>query len=381
MANSSKLRVMLSSKCRDNFPTGESTTLTDIRIALKKEIQSMEIAGKKAFDVWINEDAPPAGGSLDSWDVCIQAVKDCDILLVISNGSAGRVKSAGDIGICHAEMVTGLSIAPAKVRLIALEKIAITEDAEGICNKKFQEELGKQNLFRGGSVATVKELKARVKEALHDCVVALAQAGVRDAAKGKFHSGAALEWSRLDFGSRQKEMIGVLRNALLARTGSVDDVGKLIIKMDERDLLVELHAIPAALTVGPARELVGQPFLRDHQLADSLNVERGGPLHIIACQKTATESQAAKLLGFPDATLVAAPFGIFVADPIQKVQFAFLNNCRDEANTRHGLQRFMEWLSQTGEDKQLADRAQLRASIVRAIANVNPPRLRKGLSA
>jgi hypothetical protein len=49
----------------------------------------MEIAGRRAFEVWINEESDPQGGTWDSWDVCIQAVKDCDILLVISNGNAG----------------------------------------------------------------------------------------------------------------------------------------------------------------------------------------------------------------------------------------------------------------------------------------------------
>jgi hypothetical protein len=373
MAKSSKLRVMLSSRCNDKFPAGAATTLTDIRRDLKTDVEGMEIAGRKAFEVWTNEDVPPAGGTWDSWDVCIEAVKDCDILLVISNGNAGWASGSGDVGICHAEMMTGLSIAPAKVRLIALDNIAITKDAAGTRNKRFQDELSKQSLFRGGSVTSVADMKVRVKEALHDSVIALAQAGVRDAAKGKFHSGAALDWSRLDFGARQTEMTRVLRDALLARTGSIEDAGKLIIKMDGRDILVEPHAIPAALTIGPARELVGQPFLRDHQLEPKLTGKRGGPLHIIACHKTATESQATKLLGFPDATLVAAPFGVFVADPIQKVQFAFLTNCRDEANTRHGLQRFMEWLSQTGEEKLLADRAQARARIVKAIAKEAKP--------
>jgi len=373
MARSSKLRVMISSRCNDRFPSGATTTLTDIRRELKKEIQSMEIAGQKAFEVWINEDAPPAGGKWDSWDVCIEAVKDCDMLLVISNGNAGWANGSGDVGICHAEMMTGLSVAPAKVRLIALDNIAITKDAAGSRNKRFQDELSKQSLFRGGAITSVNDLKARVKEALHDSVINLAQAGVRDAAKGKFHSGAALDWSRLDFGTRQTEMTRVLREGLLARSGSIEDAGKLIIKMDGRDILVEPHAIPAAMTIGPAREMVGQPFLRDHQLESSLTGKRGGPLHIIACHKTATESQAAKILGFPDATLVAAPFGVFVADPIQKMQFAFLNNCRDEANTRHGLQRLMEWLSQTGEEKLLADRAQARARIVRAIAKEAKP--------
>jgi len=373
MAKSSRLRIMLSSRCNDKFPSVSTTTLTDIRRELKAELEDMEIGDKKAFEVWINEDAPPAGGTWDSWDVCLQAVKDCDILLVISNGNAGWADGSGDLGICHAEMMTGLSYAPAKVRLIALDNVAITTDATGVRNKRFQDELSRQSLFRGGAVTSVADLKARVKEALFDSVVALAQAGVRDAAKGKFHSGAALDWSRLDFGTRQSEMVRVLREALLARTASFEDSGNIFVKMSGRDVLVEPHAIPSAMTVGPARELVGQPFLRDFRLAPSLTGRRGGPLHVIACQKTATESQAAKILGFPDATFVAAPFGVFVADPIQKVQFAFVTNCRDEANTRHGLQRFMEWLTQTGEEVLLADRSQARARIVKAIAKEVKP--------
>ena len=108
-------------------------------------------------------------------------------------------------------------------------------------------------------------------------------------------------------------------------------------------------------------------ILRDHLLASVLTGKRGGPVHIIACHKSATESQAARLLGFPDATIVAPPFGIFVADLVQKVQFAFIAKCRDDANTP-GLQRFFDWLSQTGEEVRLAERALARARIVRAIA-------------
>lgn len=53
---------------------------------------------------------------------------------------------------------------------------------------------------------------------------------------------------------------------------------------------------------------------------------------------------------------------------MQKVQFAFLANCRDESQTRHALQRFMEWLDQTGESHILARRAASRAKIVKVIA-------------
>ena len=39
-----------------------------------------------------------------------------------------------------------------------------------------------------------------------------------------------------------------------------------------------------------------------------------------------------------------------------------------ESQTRHALQRFMEWLDQTGEADILARRAASRAKIVRVIA-------------
>ncbi|WP_241802501.1 hypothetical protein [Pseudomonas corrugata] len=82
-----------------------------------------------------------------------------------------------------------------------------------------------------------------------------------------------------------------------------------------------------------------------------------GPLCVTACHRGATEIQATALLGFPDATVVIGSFGIFVADDVQQVQFAFLVNCRDASQTRHALQRFREWLDQTGKVQVLAKRA------------------------
>ena len=119
--------------------------------------------------------------------------------------------------------------------------------------------------------------------------------------------------------------------------------------------------------------MVGRPFLRDHERTDLLKKAQG-PLHLIACHRGATETQARALLGFPDAIVVSDLFGIYVADEVQKVQFAFLANCRDDAQTRHALQRFLEWLEQSTEALRLAARAQSRANIVRTIAAENKKR-------
>lgn len=368
MAKSSKLTVMISSRCDDNFPMNKTgQPLSKIRKELKDEIEELEVFGKKVFEVWINEETPPQGGNWDSWEVCLQAVKDCDILIVLSNGNAGWAGEAGDLGICHTELMTGLSQAPGKVRLISLGNIDITKTPDGQRNLRFQEYVSTQSLFRGGNVTTIDDLKTRVKEALHEALINLAQAGVREASKGRFHSGQALDWSRLDFRARQTEMRRVLQDAIGHRSGSGEDDGHLIVKVGGSEIVFVPHAIPAALSVAPALDMVGQPFLRDYELNDFLK-NRGGPVHVIACHKTASETQATKLLGFQDATVVAGPFGIFVADNIQKVQFVFIVNCRDEANTRHGVQRFFEWLVQNREDVFLAERAKARARIVRAIA-------------
>jgi hypothetical protein len=361
---------MLSSKCETDFPVGSERKLSDIRRDLKLEIEAIMIDSKQMFEVWINEDTPPQGGTWDSWDVCIQAVNDCDILIVLSNGDAGWAKGSGDIGICHAEMMTGLGQAPAKVRLIALPKISDQSGDQGKRDKRFQDEVSKQSMFRGGKISDETTLKARVMEALRDAVISLAHAGSKDAARGKFHSGAALDWSRLDFRARRDVMVKVAADAIAARSDSNKSEAGMTIQLQNTPVLACIHAIPAAFSVAPARELVGQPFLLDHQKAGHLKEDGGGPIHLILCHKTATETQAAKLLGFPDATIVSPPFGVFVADPVQHVQFVFIKDCRDESTTRHGIQRFFEWLSQTGEEANLVVRAKHRATIVRAIASV-----------
>jgi len=364
---------MISSRCNDPFPNPSGRQLSDIRREIKTEIESLKVFDKEVFEVWINEDTAPQPGTQDSWEVCLQAVKDCDIFIALYNGNAGWAKEGGDIGICHAEYMRGRSLASGKVWTVALEGEANNDEtsAEGLRNKRFQEYVHKQDPFRGGIVTTEEELKIRVKETLHGALLSLAKGGVRDASKGKFHSGEALDWSRLDFRTRREEMQKVLYDQMLQRTGSTEVDNRLIVKISGYNILTIPDAIPAALTVSAAKELVGQPFLLDHELAAFLNKSRGGPLHIIGCHKNATESQAIKLLGFPDATVVSAPFGIFVADNIQKVQFAFLVNCRDETTTRYSLQQFFEWLSQTGEDVLVAERAQSRARIVAAIAKEN----------
>jgi hypothetical protein len=127
-------------------------------------------------------------------------------------------------------------------------------------------------------------------------------------------------------------------------------------------------SVPAGMSVARAREMVGQPFLKDHQKVLLLQKKVIGPVHFIACQKSVTESQSMNLLGFPDAAIVSAPFGIYLADNVQKIQIVLIKECRDPTTTNLGLQRFMARLRQTGEETLLVQRAKARTKIVKAVA-------------
>ena len=122
-------------------------------------------------------------------------------------------------------------------------------------------------------------------------------------------------------------------------------------------------SIPASMSTAAARELVGQPFLNDYRHTETWDAAIHGPVHVIACQKGVTESQAVRQLGFPDAVVVSAPFGVYVADDVQKIQMVFIVNCRDETTTHVNVQAFLNWLNDHGEAKFLVERAKNRRQI------------------
>jgi hypothetical protein len=117
--------------------------------------------------------------------------------------------------------------------------------------------------------------------------------------------------------------------------------------------------------------MVGQPHLRDNSAATKVARLDGGPVHLIVCHKGVTGAQAQRMLGFPDATVVAAPFGVYVLDPVQAIQIVLLANCTDESATRHNVQRFMEWLPQSEQGEPLVKFAKKRKDLV-ALLSTQP---------
>ena len=136
-----------------------------------------------------------------------------------------------------------------------------------------------------------------------------------------------------------------------------------------RTCCFRVGAVPGAMSVAAARELVGQPFLRDHELVTALE-RRSGPVHLVVVQGGATETQAAKQLGSPDATIVPTEFGVYVADEIQKVQMVFLSQCIDPSSIYGRVQTMLNWLDATQEGDRLVRRAENRSRIVSLLAEL-----------
>lgn len=364
-----RIRVMISSRCDDKLrrPDGRTTRMSELRIEAKARIESFELFGQPSFECWVHEDEPAMDATADFWDQCLKRVRWSDVVLALYNGNAGFGKQHSDIGICHAELAAALNTAPGRVRIIDVQQANAAPPKESTKrNQRFREYLDRQAIGMRFAADTDEALQLLL-EALQDAVVELVRQGSASARKGRFDTGAPLDWSRLDFAARKAAMERVVAARLEEDSATSAGPGYVRV-VDDVPVLFCCHAIPAGMGIASAREMAGRPFLRDHELTPHMSDKTAGPVHIIACHRSVSEGQASAILGFPDATVVTPQFGVYVADDIQKIQLVFLANCRDESSTRYAIQRLFDWLLGTGEASFLAERARGRKAIVSEIA-------------
>ncbi len=381
MAKSEQIRVMISSRCRARIKfEGKEVWLSDLRKRLKAEIESLAFwpGQEKLFDCWINE--PSSGSEIRQtwWERSIDETKQADIVVVLYNGEAGGGIKDGPMGICHAELDAVLTDSK-KVRIIPLPLATLPTD-------KLQ--LGRDENFRAyvqnldifaPPVETGEELIERVRQEVRDVVVSLVQNAAITPDLSKTNVGPALEWHRMSYAARESAMRAQVRKVLEGVPGTKPGKARFAtgewvtmwIWLGGKRILAALHAVPAGLSQSAAREIVGQPFLMDHTLHDQLAAGDGGPIHLVACYKGATESQALKMLGFPDATVVPGRFGLHVADSVQKIQIVLLKSCQSPTATTHAISTWLEWLKRSAEDTEVVKRAAARKQIIAAIAAVN----------
>lgn len=370
MAKSSKIRVMISSRCETEIEFNKKPQkLTEVRLALKKQLEAFKLPSQKQglFECWINEDGTSGAGSRNWWDHCIKQAKDADFVMVLFTGGAGGGLTGSDMGICHAELEAAMDVAADRVRVI---KLPTAPDSSDQLQKKrddgFKAYFNSLGHFRT-SAKTGEEVLEKAWNEIQPALVDLVQLGGSSFHLSQASTGHALEWHRLSYEARKSAMEEVMTDSLSNQPKSAKSTSGVIVEIDKAQVFLRVHAAPASLSEPTAREMVGQPFLVDHKLHAELKKSKAGPIHLVACPKGVTENQALNMLGFPDATIVSDSFGVHIADNIQKIQIVLLKECISPSAIRRQLAAWFEFLRRTGEDKFVLDRAQRRFRIVDAI--------------
>lgn len=379
MSTPSLINVMLSSRVKTLIKTQNHHVreLSELRRDIKKELESSKLFGEELFRVWASEfDGEDISALENSWESCMQEVKKCHFFIFLFTGESGWSKRDADIGICHAELETALNYEPHKVFIIDLRNCLNNPIQKTKNNQKIQNYIDQVNVFTT-KVNSYEEAIEKSKSIAVKSIKRYVDLGKQESSKGKFNSGIALIWSRMNFNQRREKIKNLLIEELTEISGQKisDKFDKCIkLNLNSSRKAQDFHiaficdCVPDSMSVASARELVGQPFLNDYQYNDVMKSQNCyGPIHLIAVHKVITESQARTQLGFPDALLVNAPFGVYIADNIQKIQMIFLANCRDEASTRHNITRFLNWIEETGEQELIIERAISRRKIVEAI--------------
>ena len=360
-------KVMISSRNADLIDyKGKKAPLSRVRTDIKKAIVDARIFGQQPFDVWINEDAViSADGSATT--KCLDQAREADLLVVLYNGEAGWSTNDG-VGICHAEMEVAINQSASKVFIVELPLSPLGK-APKASDLNFRTYVGRLRRWRQ-KASNGEEAIDLVEQAVVQGFAEMARRGAQHALKGAFASGDALDWSRMNLGTRASHMTDVVRSYVKAFSGAVLNASSVTTKTTSGALMFVLHAIPDALTLSAARELVGQPFIRDYKYSAE-DVAALGPVHLIACNKGVTVSQARKLLGIDDATYVEVEFGVYVADEVMKTQVFLMADCRDATSTRRAAQSFFDWLETSGEADIIYGRAAKRKTIVAAVRSAN----------
>lgn len=373
MALFETIKVMISSRSEVNVFSPQRR-LRDVRLSLADHLSGLRWrigpanAGRdeRLFDVWVHETATGLSAGRTTLQISMDEVNKANIIIVLYTGEAGSASKDEELGICHAELQAAIARRREVVYLVKLEPLCETNAEKDWVFRAFVDSL---KVFRK-SARSEDELKSAAVELLQSAVNDLVIKGSSTFSRS-LDRGDALDWQILNLADRRQKMRAALAVAFLGEDAVWDEAaGAAEVTLPNRErLMVRFDAIPAAASQSAARELVGQPFLRDHQLSALMTKKRlDGPLHIVACHRTITESLAIKIIGTPDAIVISSQFGIYMADHLQKTQVVFLAKCADLTSIKTNVRLFYEWLIQSQEIDRVIARAKSRKRILLAVA-------------
>jgi hypothetical protein len=132
------------------------------------------------------------------------------------------------------------------VRLIQLGSEDDVKAPKGAANERFRKFVQTLNLFRGAAT-TIDGLVEAAKQTVLHAFADLVGLGGREARKGRFYTGDALEWSKLDFAHRKQAIRDTLLEYLVGAGAAHLGDDLVSHAMAGTKILLVVNAIPAAL--------------------------------------------------------------------------------------------------------------------------------------
>lgn len=362
--------VFISSRNSDPIKyKGITLALSDVRADIVDLLEGVRLFDARLFQVWTNEDAVESG-ELPARATCLKRVEEADVVIVLYNGRSGWATHDGGVGICHEEFQRAILGGPQRTYVIELPRLP-SEPGSEARDEEFAAEYLRQRRWRRAANSG-EQVIGRVEEAISHAVPDLVRKGATSSNLGGEIVGEALAWNEMDLRERQRSMKAIVASFLKAEKGAKEVGDALVIPFDGVKVACIPSAIPDSLSVGAARELVGQIFRNDDSLLPGRDVH--GPMHVIACYRGISETAARKLYGVEDAAYIPLDSGILVRDQKLKVQMLLIAKCQDTTSTRSALQTCFEWMERSGQVPVIAQFAKDRSTIVRVVRSVNAVR-------
>lgn len=358
------LKIFLSSRVRSTSKGGvldRSFTLGELRTYLRNELENETLLGEKIWDVVINETDFDSPIAVNAFTNCMNKMRECHVIIILYNGEAGWGNVEGSNGICHEEFLIAASEFSQMAFALDLRPYFGLTPEDVLAEKNRNFALDIENTFvhmesPPENIRSVDELFAFVLQQVKRYLlksVELSFATQKRIVSASSVFGETLDWSKLSYPEREDELKVMLKKAFS-------------VLPDFEDVIKAFHAIPDHMSVADARNRIGRPFVYEHRLLDG-RPEQSGVIHFIGVYGNATEIQAKSLVGYPDITVIRAPFGFYLWEKNVHIQIFFVRNCINPQTVRTRLSEVINWLNGSRERAKILKRAEARFSILKAI--------------
>ena len=359
-----KLKIFLSSRVNsasNSDKLDRQFTLSELRGYLRDELEKEEFLGESILDVVINETNFKSTIAKDAFRNCMDTMLSCNMIIILYNGEAGWsiTGNTSSNGICHEEFLVAVdkfSDMSFMINISGFFKLP-EEGPFKLINDEFAKDVADTyGHMETIPATTIKELKDNLLKQCKQYILEAVQKSFitqKRVVSGSTVYGETLDWSKLNYPERHASLKAQSK-ALFDTLPAFDNVIKAY------------YAIPDHMSVADARNMIGRPFIYEHNFLDK-DPGTSGVIHFVAVYGNATEIQVKNLVGYPDLTVIKAPFGFYLWEKNIHIQMFFLKACINPDTLKSRLTEVIIWLARSREQVKILKRAEARYSILEAI--------------